>query len=247
MSTHLVIPDAHAKPGIKNDRFTWLGKLIVDIKPDVVICLGDFADMHSLSSYDRGKASFFGASYKADVESALDAQEKLFRPIKKTKKKLPRFVMLGGNHEDRIHRVLDYDNHLTGAIGYNDLEYGRYWDFYPFLEKVAIDGVTYSHYIQAGNSGRAIAGKYHANALLMQELVSTTVGHSHMKDYREMATGHGKRIHGLAAGCYFDHYESYAGPGQDKWWRGITVKRNVHKGDYDPQFISLDNIKKEYK
>ena len=37
--THLVIPDAHVEPGINNDRFLWLGKMILHIRPDVVICL----------------------------------------------------------------------------------------------------------------------------------------------------------------------------------------------------------------
>ena len=36
----LIIPDAHAEPNYDNDRFTWLGNLIFEEKPDVVVCLG---------------------------------------------------------------------------------------------------------------------------------------------------------------------------------------------------------------
>ena len=43
--THLVIGDSHAKPGINNDRYTWAGRLAVDLKPDVIIDIGDWADM----------------------------------------------------------------------------------------------------------------------------------------------------------------------------------------------------------
>ena len=49
----LIIPDAHAEPNYDNDRFTWLGNLIFEEKPDVVVCLGDWFDMASLSSHDK--------------------------------------------------------------------------------------------------------------------------------------------------------------------------------------------------
>lgn len=51
----LVIPDTQCKPGINMSHLTHIGKYIVDKKPDVVIHLGDHWDMHSLSSYDKGK------------------------------------------------------------------------------------------------------------------------------------------------------------------------------------------------
>ena len=53
----LIIPDAHAEPNYDNDRLTWLGNLIFEEKPDVVVCLGDWFDMASLSSHDKGKKS----------------------------------------------------------------------------------------------------------------------------------------------------------------------------------------------
>ena len=47
MKTHLILPDSHAHPDYSNDRYTWIGKLIMDIKPDVLINIGDTADMHT--------------------------------------------------------------------------------------------------------------------------------------------------------------------------------------------------------
>jgi hypothetical protein len=52
---HLFIPDVQAKEGVPFDHLDWIGRFIVDKKPDVIIQAGDFADMPSLSSYDRGK------------------------------------------------------------------------------------------------------------------------------------------------------------------------------------------------
>jgi hypothetical protein len=52
--SHLVIPDAHAMPGLDNRRFDWLGQFIIDTKPDVIVCIGDFFDMAALCKYDKG-------------------------------------------------------------------------------------------------------------------------------------------------------------------------------------------------
>ena len=60
----LEVPDQHAHPDHNNDRADWLGKFILDRKPDIVVNMGDTFDLPSLSSFDRGKASFHGASYE---------------------------------------------------------------------------------------------------------------------------------------------------------------------------------------
>lgn len=64
----LVIPDCQVKPGVPLDHMSWIGKLIVDKKPDVIVNIGDFADIPSLSSYDVGKKSFEGRRYVDDLE-----------------------------------------------------------------------------------------------------------------------------------------------------------------------------------
>ena len=55
MATHLVMGDPHCTPKASNDRFLWAGRLAADLKPNTIICMGDFASMDSLSSYDKGK------------------------------------------------------------------------------------------------------------------------------------------------------------------------------------------------
>ena len=79
--THLVIPDPHAHPDCDNDRFTALGKFIVDLQPDVIVCLGDLADMPSLCSYEKGTGKFEGRRYRLDIESNIDANKKLWAPL----------------------------------------------------------------------------------------------------------------------------------------------------------------------
>ena len=41
----MIIGDAHAHPDYDNSRFDKLGKFIVKSKPDIIVCMGDFAAM----------------------------------------------------------------------------------------------------------------------------------------------------------------------------------------------------------
>ena len=70
----LIIPDPHANPDYDNDRFKALGKFIMHEKPEVIVCLGDMADLPSLSSYDRGTKGFEGRRYRKDIEATHQAQ-----------------------------------------------------------------------------------------------------------------------------------------------------------------------------
>ena len=89
----LVIGDPHAHPDYDNSRFTALGKFIAKERPQVIVCIGDMADMPSLSSYDRGTKGFEGRRYKKDVKAVIDAQKKLFAPIKRIRGYKPKLHM----------------------------------------------------------------------------------------------------------------------------------------------------------
>jgi hypothetical protein len=43
--TAVVYTCSHSDPSTDNERFSWLGDLIEDVKPDYVIDLGDGADI----------------------------------------------------------------------------------------------------------------------------------------------------------------------------------------------------------
>lgn len=255
---HLVIPDAHVKPGVLLDRFEKLGKLIVDEKPDKIICLGDFADMESLCSYDKGKKDYNRRSYQADIDSVIAAQKALFTPLWKyntlrgqahKKQYRPEFHMLLGNHEYRIQRAINMDHVLLeGLISVGDLQYESFgWNVYQFLDKVNIDDIIYSHYFISGVMARPISGENPALALINKHHMSCTAGHSHIYDVALRTRADGSPIRGLVAGCFLDHYEDYAGPANELWWKGVFIKTNVHNGTYDLQEISLKELEKRYE
>lgn len=248
MSTHLVLPDSHACPDHNNRRYDWLGKLIVDLKPDVVIDIGDFFDMASLSAYDSGaKKAYEGRRYQKDITAGLEAQDRVRLPLRVAKRKLPRFVRCLGNHEDRITRALEGDPVLRGTIGLNDLQSKEYgWEEHAFLEPVDIDGVVYSHYFVTGVSGKPISGENVAKLLLQKNFKSSTQGHSHLFDYAVRADADGRHLHGLVTGCYVENNLPWADATAHMWHKGVSVCRNVENGQYDLQWISINALKKEY-
>jgi len=248
---HQILPDPHASPDFNNDRAEYIGKLILDLKPDVLVNLGDCADMGSLSAYDKGKRSFQGRTYNRDINAAIDFNDRLFAPIRAAKKRLPYRVILEGNHEQRITRAIELQPELEGAIGFDDLDYPRYYDEVVRYRGsspgiIEIDGIAYAHYFISGVMGRPISGEHPAYSLLSKGFVSATAGHLHTLDYCVRTNAHGIRQQCLIAGVGQDYDSPFAGNANDLWWRGVIIKRNVENGQYDPEFISLKRLKEIY-
>ena len=253
--THLIIPDSHAHPDYKNDRYDYIGKLILDLKPDVLVNIGDTADMASLSAYDKGKASFHGRNYEADINSHLDAQERMWGPITKAKKKKPYSVILEGNHEHRIKRVLEHEPHLEGikyGISFKDLEFDKYYsDVVEYSGGapgiITIDGIDYGHFFVSGISGRPLQSVHHGFALTQKRFRSSTCGHSHLLDHYVARDSSGLVRHGLVCGVYQDYVAPWAGKAAcNLWTSGVCIKRNVEGGRYDLQHISMEALRREY-
>jgi hypothetical protein len=251
MTTHLVIPDQHAHPDFHNKRADWLGQLIKELRPEVVINIGDAADMPSLSSYDKGTKGFQGRNYRKDIDAHLDFQSRLWAPMKRAKKKLPRRVVLEGNHEWRIKRAINASPELDGAISFDDLDFGSYYDEVVEYEGnspgvIAIDGIGYAHYHISGVAGKPISGEHQAYSMITKLFNSATQGHTHITDYAVRTELDGTRIQGCVCGVYQDYISVWAGVANRLWWPGVVVKRNVEDGHYDPQWIGIDALRKEY-
>jgi len=251
---HLICPDQHAHPTFNNDRADWLGQLIKDIKPDVVVNIGDAADLASLSSFDKGKASFVTRNYERDILSHLDFQERMWKPSKKSKRKRPHRIILEGNHEHRVKRAIDLSPELAGdrfGLSFNDLDFKHYYNEVVEYEGqtpgiISVDGIAYAHYFVSGLMGRPIGGIHHASSLIAKNLTSSVCGHSHTADWSVRTQPDGTKIMGLVCGVYQDYRSDWAGHVNDLWWKGVVVLRGVEDGHFDPEFISIKRLKEEY-
>jgi len=253
MTKHLFIPDVQAKDGVPMEHLTWLGHYIVDKKPDVIICAGDFADMPSLSSYDKGKKSFEGRRYKKDIAAARQAMDLLLAPMKKYNKKQqetrhkqykPRMVLTLGNHEERIMRAVNLQAELEGVMGYDDLPYED-WEVHDYLKPVVIDGVMYVHFLSNPYTGKPYTGA--AKSQLKEVQHSFCVGHKQTLDCHMNFTPLGKQTIGIIAGACYLHDEDYKGYQGNAHWRGIVLLNDVRDGVFSPVFIDLDYLKTRYE
>jgi len=253
MTRHLIIPDCQIRPGDDLTFLRRIGNYIVDKKPDVIVNIGDFADMPSLSSYDVGKKSFEGRRYKKDIDAARAGMETLLAPIwefnakaRKNKEKQyhPRMVLTLGNHENRINRAVNDDAKLEGVLSVDDLRYEHYgWEVFPFLDVVVIDGIAYCHYFVTGAMGRPCSS---ANMQLTKKHMSCIAGHQQGLQIATAHRGDGKSITSVIAGSCYEHDEDYMGPQGNKHWRGILVAHDVQDGEFDLMPVSLKYLNQKY-
>lgn len=253
MAKILMIPDCQVKEGVPLDYLKWVGKYIVHKRPDVVVQIGDFCDMESLSSYDVGKRSFEGRRYKTDIDVAHHGMELLLSPLweyqkeqRKAKEKQykPRMVLTLGNHCERINKVIDLDPKLEGTISINDLKYKEFgWEVFPFLQPVTIEGVAFCHYFPSGIMGRPCTS---ARALLTKMHMSCVAGHQQGRDIAYGKRADGTEITTIIAGSYYQHDESYLNPFTNTHWRGCFMLHEVKNGSFDDMAISLNYLQSKY-
>lgn len=252
----LVIGDSHSDPEVSNERYDWLGKLIVDKRPDVVVDIGDFATMGSLSSYDRGTIKAENKRVKKDIEHAIDARQRLTSHITAEQDRLrnmkkaiwkPRLVALAGNHENRIIRYMNENPTLeeTWTEDVSNAE-GFGWEFYNFGTPVFIEGIAFQHYFTKPSTGRGYSGVNACNTMITDYKHSLVMGHTHRLQLAHNATPFGVHSLSLICGCYFEHKEDYAGLDNNSWWRGICILNNVNNGYFDLETISFRTIKAKY-
>lgn len=249
----LFIPDSQVRPGDDLGFLRRIGQYIVDKKPDVIVHAGDFADMASLSSYDKGKRGYEGRRYKADIKAAHAGMEALLGPLReynamrlRNRKGLyrPRMVLTMGNHEERILRTIESEPMLDGTIGLDDLRYAEYgWEVHDFLKVVVIEGVAFSHYFTTGAMGRPASS---ATAMLNKKHMSCVAGHQQGRQSATAVKADGRQITAIIAGSCYEHEEGYLGPQGNQHWHGIVMLHNVKDGSFDEVYIPLHYINEKY-
>lgn len=242
--TIVPIGDSHSDPNIPNDRYRWLGRFIADIGADVVVDIGDFNDMASLSHFDYGKKVFEGRMYRKDIDHGIKAREALNDALGGHK---PRKVACLGNHEDRIRKVADSMPQFSDLISTDDLKLKELgWEQYDFGVVVPIAGIAFCHYHISGVNGKAIGGMHQAANLIRLGLMSCVQGHSHTFDYSERTRADGQKVMGVSVGCYFSHFMPWAGAANQEYWRGIVVLRDVEDGYGTIEKYSMEAIEAKY-
>jgi hypothetical protein len=244
---HVMIPDCQVTPETPNDHLIWAGKYIADLKPDVIVNIGDFADMEALSSYDKGKRAAEGKRVIGDINAANYAMDLLMQPIHDEPNYNPELHFTMGNHEERIVTLTKNDPSLDGFLSLDALNYKEHgWTVHKFLSPVVIDGVSYCHYFANSGNGKPMGGE-NIMTRLKNLGYSFSMGHQQVYMQGERNLTNGRIIQGLVAGAFYMHDEDYRGEQGNTHWRGLVVKHEVCDGDYDVMKVSMNYLCKRFE
>ena len=239
-----VIPDCQVKPDVPLEHLAWCGEYLKRKRPDVIVCIGDFADMPSLSSYDKGTRAFEGRRYRKDIDIVIRAMSMLVEPWQRAAGWSPRLVLTLGNHEHRIHRVCNEDARLEGTLSVDDLGYKEMgWEVVPFLQPIVIEGVSFCHYFPSGVMGRPITS---ARALLTKMHMSAFAGHQQGREIAYGRRADGRDMTAIISGSFYQHDEDYLNPYTNGHWRGMYMLHEVRDGSFDEMAVSLNFLKRKF-
>jgi len=252
---HYIIPDCQIRRGDVTDHLEWIAADIVRRKPDVIVCIGDFYDLPSLSKHSGpGSAEKDGARLLADIEAGNAAMKRLTDPIhaeigrlkrRRQRQWNPRMVFCEGNHEYRAARFAKEDVRLEGVVGTHLCNVEAFgWERHAFLEPVEIDGIHYAHYWQSSHSAKPIGGNI--DNRLNKLGFSFVAGHEQGKRYSDRPLPNGRTLHGIVAGSCYLGTEDYRGPQATNEWRGVVVLHDVKNGDCDPMFLRMRWLCRKY-
>lgn len=166
----LFVSDAH-RPYHDERAWQLMLKVAGDLKPKILVTIGDLADFYSVSAHSKSLDRTTKLHTELEVVHAgLDELDALGATEK---------IYIGGNHEDRLRRYLqDKAPELFGIVDIPqlfDLK-RRGWKYIPYKEDTKIGKIFVSH--DVGNSGRTSV----FNALDTYQH-SVVTGHSHRLSY----------------------------------------------------------------
>lgn len=238
---HAIIPDVQVRPGVPTEHLTWIGNYLAEKQPDVIIQIGDFADMPSLNKHALGTVDMEGQRYTEDINATHRAMNLLMAPIKAVRGYHPDLHLTMGNHEERIKREADSNPIFQGQIALSDLNYEKWgWRVHPFLKIAKIDKIEYVHYFTSGVMGRPVSS---AAAILRERHCSGVMGHvQHCDIALHKKSGHIAIQCGI---CYL-HDEKYLTPQGNTTRRQIVMLHEVRDGIADPMLVSLSFLKAKY-
>lgn len=244
--TIFVIGDTQVKQGISLDYIHWIGKYIAHKQPDIIVMIGDWFDMASLSSYDKGQLSAEGRRVAEDIKAGDEAIKILESYISSAKGYNPRKVVTLGNHEDRIDRFVSTHPEFEGFIGTDKLAFSDYgWEVYPFLTPVSICGINFIHYVPNPMNGKPLGGAVLTRLKNVGE--SFVMGHQQVLDHclRYLPLS-GKPQIGVVVGACYAHDEAYKGVTGNHHFRGCVMLYECAEGSALVKPVSLEHMQDMY-
>lgn len=255
----VLVPDPQIKTTSCLDHLEAASNLICEEKPDVIVAIGDWCDMPSLSKH-ASNIELEGTRIKDDIEAGMEGMRRLLSAVDayndqqiKNKKKLykPRMVFTTGNHcpATRIRRLVSevpvLDGYLEDSFGPWIKSLG--WEVYDFLEVANVEGIRVSHYFQNPHSAKKAPIGGTIDNMIKSAGFSFIQGHTQGLKWGKHYLGDGTQRIGLVAGSFYLDKENYMGAQGDlSHWRGLVVLDDVKNGTADIREINIHRLMREY-
>ncbi len=253
MRRHLIIPDAQVKPESRTDHMDWAASAVLDYRHDVIVLIGDFADMPAFSCHESpGSKHTIGKNIKADFDAANEAFERFYSPIRKERERLvngkrkrwnPECHYLFGNHENRITNALNAEPKYEGLFGLDSLKTPGF-ERHDYLRIKEIDGIKYCHFFPQPYSGKAIGG----TIVSRLNNIGSSFVQGHQQGFLYASKQYPDHVkHGLVCGRFYFEDEHYRPADvQKSEWNGIVVLNEVTNGTYDLMPLSMNYLRRKY-
>lgn len=240
------VGDAHDTPAIPDkSRFEWIGKYVRAIKPDVLIQIGDFADLDSLNTHIPNETYHGRAkpTFMADMASFNEALGHIDCDG------IEKHCTLG-NHERRLYL---FEDRAPEAYGMMQFELQRIferhkWTFSPYGEITFYGGVGFVH-AALNRLGKTYGGKNAEQTIANDCLHDLVIGHSHTdRKHRAAKIGHNNEVQVINTGCalpsgYMFQYAQHATTG---WSYGICDFTIQHGHVQSQHFVTMQELGERY-
>lgn len=253
MRRYVIIPDAQIRAGSDTTHVDWAAKAIVDYKPDVIVCMGDWWDLPALSAHEApGSKEAEGRRVKPDIDAGNEAFARLVAPmqaemarLKRNKEKQwnPDCHFLMGNHENRLSRAIFRDPKWEGLLSLDALKTPGFHR-HDFLQIVNLDGIKFCHYFPNPFSGKAIGGT------IVNRLghIGSSFVQGHQQGFLYASKQYPDHVkHGIVCGRFYLTHEHYRPEDvQKSEWNGILVLNQVDNGDFDLMPLRMSYLQRKY-
>ena len=226
--------DVHLEPEKEefHPAYAAVREFVLDIRPDIVMIMGDWGEFASLSNWNKAKPLIAeGKRYKDDAEVCLDELYFLKNSLPDTE-----FHFVKGNHEERAKWYVQKNPEMEGFI---DLESDLM--LYDLCETVT----EFEDYFQLGELAWTHGwfwNMYHA-AKTMREFVGNVVyGHVHHFQ-QDSKNQHFKKKEYIsqAVGCLTDRYPEWKGNKPTRFQNGFAVCEYRSNGHFTLHPIAVIN------
>lgn len=255
----LFIPDCHTHPGEDLSRFDCLGRLIVEQKPDLIVEIGDFMTVDSLSSWNKNKRlTMEDARFALEQDIAVKALSRLFAPLHVLQEKQrkhhsgiyrPTTVHCMGNHEDRIYRYAETHPEMSLTL-FRDLAaiFSPFDHVIEYKEYYESEGILFTH-APCNAGGKPVSGKYAMARAVNLVQKSTVFGHLHRREMQNLAR-HGMEkqdvIQVMSGGAFFEGVDEYVRGATNHYCRCVQILHQWGYGRFDAEEWSIERLRYYY-